>query len=108
MQEERSFQANPDFILREIMGEFLLVPSGNIAFNGLGTLNDAGVFLWKALAEEKTWKELVACFMERYDVEQECAETDILEFLRIGVEKGAITEGGYENEGKISKTNTYF
>lgn len=49
MSESVKFYRNPDFILREIGGESLLVPVGqNNAFdNSMITLNETFVYLWK-------------------------------------------------------------
>ena len=50
-----------DFILREIAGEYIIIPTGKtvLEFNGLITVNEIGVFLWKMLQEEVTLNELV-------------------------------------------------
>lgn len=95
MQTTIKFRTNADFILREIMGEFLLVPSGDMDFNGLGSLNESGVFLWQQLSVPKTYGALVDCFMKKYEVEKEVAEQDILEFLKAGMEKNAIIREEY-------------
>lgn len=40
-----------DFIVREIAGDYIVVPTGEEAlkFNGLITLNEVGAFLWKKI-----------------------------------------------------------
>ena len=48
---DERYRRNPEFILREIAGESILVPTGQaaLAFNGLASLNASGVFLWGLL-----------------------------------------------------------
>lgn len=72
-----------DFVLREIAGEYIIVPTGNtaLAFNGLITVNEVGLFLWKILEQGTTKEELLAKLMEEYDVDEETADKDITEFL---------------------------
>lgn len=72
-----------DFVLREIAGEYIIVPTGNTAldFNGLITVNEVGLFLWKILEEGTTEEELLTKTLAEYDVEEETAKRDIREFL---------------------------
>ena len=48
-----------NYILREIMGEYIVVPTGEEAmkFQGLVTLNETGAFLWKELQKNDLTKE---------------------------------------------------
>ena len=45
---------NTDFMLRDIAGEVILVPTGAATqqFNGMITLNEVAAFIWKNLDEE--------------------------------------------------------
>ena len=45
---------NKEFVLREIAGDYILVPVGDTAleFNGLITLNEVGAFLWGKLQQD--------------------------------------------------------
>jgi hypothetical protein len=72
-----------DIVLREIAGEYILVPTGESAVNMLRimSLNDCGVFLWKLLAEEKTERELVDAVLEEYEIDAATAEQDVKEYL---------------------------
>ena len=73
------------FILREIAGEYVIVPSGNTAktFNGLISSNESGVFLWKKLQDEISESELLRAFTEEYEVDEETARQDIRDFLDV-------------------------
>ena len=72
-----------DIVLREIAGEYILVPTGEGAVNMLRimSLNDCGVLLWKLLAEEKTERELVDAVLEEYEIDAATAEQDVKEYL---------------------------
>ena len=54
-------KVSKDYILREIAGEFMLVPVGAAAakFNGLITMNEIGTFIFKQLGEEQTEESLL-------------------------------------------------
>lgn len=74
---------NKEFILREIAGEYILVPIGRTAldFNGLITINEIGALIWKMLLEEKTIQNIVEAILAEYEVEEQTATSDVLEFI---------------------------
>ena len=49
LSKEKRYCTNEDYILREIAGETILVPTGASAdhFNGMLTLNETSRFLWE-------------------------------------------------------------
>ena len=77
------YKAKSGYVLREIMGDYLLIPvsmdSG--AMSQVATLNDGGKFLWEQLQQERTIAELVAAMTQVYEVSEEEAHADILEFV---------------------------
>ena len=81
-----------EFILREIAGEYIIVPTGNtvMEFNGMITVNGVGVFLWKKLQEEVTFEELLQAVLDEYEVDEETAKKDIQDFLDKLTEKGIL------------------
>lgn len=83
-----------DFILREIAGEYLLVPVGAAAvkFNGLITLNGTGRTLFLALGSEVTEEELVDALTAEYEVDRDTAKADTAEFLQQLRAIGALVE----------------
>lgn len=87
-------RASNDFILREIAGEFMLVPVGAAAarFNGLITMNELGHFIFSALKEEQTEAELVEKITAEYDIDADTALADLREFLQQMRELGALIE----------------
>ena len=72
-----------EYVLREIAGDYIIIPVGTTVFefNGLITVNEVGVFLWKMLQKEVTMEELVQGVLKEYDVEEEVARNDIEEFV---------------------------
>ena len=72
-----------EYILREIAGDYIIIPTGKtvLDFNGLITLNEVGVSLWKMLQNEVTFDDLLQGILDEYDVEPAVAREDIQEFL---------------------------
>ena len=72
-----------DYVLREIAGEYILVPIGETAMkmNGMVTLNDVGVFIWNKLKEECTSEELLKAILDEYEIDEEQAKSDLNDFL---------------------------
>ena len=72
-----------DFVLREIAGDLLLVPTGKTALdlNGMLTLNDVGGEIWKLLDEVESEDALIDRLMEIYEVDRRELEQDVREFL---------------------------
>ena len=82
------------FILREIAGDTILIPSGTAAqkFNGLVTVNALGSFIWEVLQQPVTLDELVARITEEYEVDAATARSDAEEFLAELRQIGALEE----------------
>lgn len=81
-----------EFVLREIAGDYIIIPTGStvLDFNGLITVNEVGVTLWNMLQEEVTMDELVAGILAEYDVSEEVARKDIQEFLDTLTQNGIL------------------
>lgn len=76
-------QLKNNYIIREIMGETLLIPDGEhlFEFNGLITLNELGVFILNLLPDVETEEEIVKNILDEYDVDEETAKADVAEFM---------------------------
>jgi hypothetical protein len=72
------------FVLRNIVGETILVPIGqdNEAFNGLITINELGRFIWDNYENAKDEDDLLQKILDEYEVEKEVAKADLDEFLQ--------------------------
>jgi hypothetical protein len=79
------------FLLREIADSWVVVPVGQrvVEFNGLMSLSESGALLWKRLEQEVTDdKELINLLTGNYEVEEEIARLDVIEFISNITEKG--------------------
>ena len=85
---------NKEFVLREIAGDYIIIPTGAtvLEFNGLITVNEVGVTLWKMLQEEVSMEHLVQGILAEYEVEEEVAREDIQEFLDVLTNGGILTK----------------
>ena len=72
-----------EFILREIVGEFILVPINKSIskFDGLITTNEVGKLIWENYESSKDEEELLHKILEEYEVEEKEAKEDLDEFL---------------------------
>lgn len=85
---------NTDFMLRDIAGEVILVPTGAATqqFNGMITLNEVAAFIWKNLDESKSKEELVDKIMDEFEVDGETARTDVEGFVGALYEHGLVLD----------------
>lgn len=72
-----------EFILRDIIGETILVPinESTTEFNGLITMNEMGKFIWENYESSKDEEDLLSKILDEYEVEKEVAKSDLDEFL---------------------------
>ena len=79
-----NMKINGEYVLREIAGEYILVPIGNTAMemNGMITLNEVGVFIWNKLQDECTCEQLLNAVLDEFDIDEEHAKNDLNEFLQ--------------------------
>ena len=72
-----------DFVLREVAGSWVVLPTGEatVDFNGMLSLNDSGAFLWRALEKGADAAALTDAMLAEYDVERAVAEADVAAFL---------------------------
>ena len=71
------------FIMREIAGDYIVVPTGKAAvdFNGLITVNEVGKFLWDELLNEADEDKLIDRVLEEYEIDRDTAALDVKEFV---------------------------
>lgn len=76
-------RVSDQFILRTIADEYLLIPTGQAAFQitGLIALSESGALLYRRLKDGCTRDELVAALTEEYEVSAEEAGRDTDAFL---------------------------
>ena len=67
LQEKKKYRINPDFILREIAGEYTIIPTGgdNVFSNAVMAPNGTAVFLWEAFQQPSTIQDVVVEAMQK-------------------------------------------
>ena len=72
-----------EFMLREIVGETILIPVGesNNHFNGIITINELGKFIWENLESSENEEVLLGKILDEYEVDEKTAKNDLDEFL---------------------------
>lgn len=85
---------NTDFMLRDIAGEVVLVPTGAAtqSFNGLITLNEVAAFIWKNLDEAQSQQKLTEMILEEFEIDKETAARDVEGFLNALCEQGMVID----------------
>lgn len=86
---------NGDFIIRNIAGDNVLIPTGKTAmnFNGMIILNETGVFIWKLLTEgEKDQNEILKKITEEFEIDEESAKKDLEVFIERLVQEGLVSD----------------
>ena len=72
-----------EFILREIAGECVLVPTGATTqeFNGLITMSDTDRFIWENMEKAESLKEMIQMILDEYEIDEETAKKDAIGFI---------------------------
>ena len=72
-----------EFIMREIAGEYVLVPIGKraLTFRGLVTMNEVGALIWEMLEKESDIDQIVSGILDEYEVDEQTARKDVLDFI---------------------------
>ena len=69
------------FILREVAGDVVVLPSGDLEINAMITLNETGATLWKRLEQEAELSDLTAALLAEYDVDEATASAAAEQFI---------------------------
>ncbi len=72
-----------EFVVRELMGDTVLIPVGKTAleYNGMITMNPVCGHIWKELAGGKDRQQILASVLEHFEVEEGEAARDLDELL---------------------------
>ena len=81
-----------NLVLREVAGIWVVLPLAEkvLDFNGMLSLNETGVELWKLLEQGSTREEMAASLADAYDVGLEQALADVDEFIGVLEKAGCI------------------
>lgn len=92
----KKLQTNPDFLIREVGGESVLVPIGDAGIfdNSIISLNETLAYLWNFFTEEAhTTAEAIEKAKEEFDAPEGEIERDIISFVVQSVNLGLLQEG---------------
>lgn len=72
-----------EFVVRQIAGDYILVPSGAsaLALSGLITTNEVGALLVEKLKQDASREALIAAVLQDFQVEETIAAADVDRFL---------------------------
>lgn len=70
------------YVLKEVSGNHIVVPVGNLDFNGVISLNETGVLIWDLLKAERTEADLAAALCAEYAIDEKTAAADIARFVQ--------------------------
>lgn len=94
LKEEPDMKAKPGFVLRNVMNEHILMPTGdNVGvFKGAVLLNNVAAMVWEKLQNPVSKDDLLRAVLDRFDVEEAVASADLDRLLRDMMEKGMIVD----------------
>ena len=81
--KDQAVKVKGEYVLREIAGDYILIPIGETALemNGMITMDEVGVTIWKCLEQEMTEDEILREILDNFEVEENVAREDLTEFL---------------------------
>ena len=93
-EEKKRYQISPDFMLREIAGEYAIVPVGASSTFGNAMLmpNKTAAFLWNAFSTPSTKEDAVMQALKRFESEEESIRRDVEQFIKESLDKRALLE----------------
>ena len=84
-QEKKKYRIRSGYILREIAGEYAIVPvgaeNGNPLENTVMAPNDSAVFIWKNFEQPRTLEDVVIRGMLEYDATEERIRRSVKNFV---------------------------
>lgn len=89
-----------EFILRDIAGDYVLVPTGATTqeFNGLITLTGTAKFIWENIEKVDSLEEMIEKILEEYEIDKETAVKDAVAFI------GQLVQAGFVECTKEDRT----
>jgi hypothetical protein len=86
------FLPSPDVVARRVAGEYLLVPvrSGAAQMDYIFTANEVGSAIFRLLDGSRDGRDIARHLSREFAVDEECAQRDVVEFLRALCEAGLV------------------
>ena len=92
LEHKKCYRANPDFLLREIAGEALLMPTGTAMSGRMLPVTETAAFIWRQLETPKTVQDIICAAREVYTDEENALEAQIREFIKEHTKSGLVLE----------------
>ncbi len=85
---------NQNFILRELGGQYVLVPFGEkaLTFDGIISLNETAKLFWDNLENDTDIDTLANLLVKKYNIDKDLAIQDTVKFIESLKEDGCIDE----------------
>lgn len=79
LKEEQDMKAKTGFVLRNVVDEYILMPTGeNIGkFNGTVLLNEVSAFVWNKLQNSMSRDDLLKAILDEFEVDRATASADL-------------------------------
>lgn len=93
LKSNQLYKVSSDYLLREIAGEYVLIPVGGGAeqLNGMLTLNETFQFIWNQFQESHTIEEVVLAARQEYNDDSGLMERHICGFVEESLHYGFLT-----------------
>ena len=94
LREEKDMKAKKDFALRNVVDEYILMPTGdNIGkFKGTVLLNEVSAFVWEKLQNPLSREDLLKAILDEFEVDKNVAVNDLDTLLATLKEYGVIED----------------
>lgn len=79
-----------NYLLREIAGEYMLVPIGDSSLNSIVNFNETGAFVWERLEQGLNEDEIANALTAEYNVTYVQALEDVKQLISYLKEKNVI------------------
>ena len=88
--EEIVMKLEKNIIVREIAGEYILIPTGEAALKmtGIFAVTEVGAEIWKRLSQGKDEDTVIAELLAEYEVDEATLRQDYAEFIGRLVDSG--------------------
>lgn len=86
-------KTNEQYILRNVAGENVLIPIGEVSqhFNGMIHLTGTAAFIWEQVDRADSLEAIIQRLQEVYDVDEETARRDVYGFLGELYKRGMVS-----------------
>jgi hypothetical protein len=93
-KEQAEMKLKEGFILRNVVGEWVVMPTGSnvMDFEGAIVLNDVSAFIWEQMGDTISRDDLLQLLLDEYEIDRQTAAADLDEFLEKLKSRGILQE----------------